>query len=60
MRKVYCSPVADVVELVVSAVIAASGAQGGTGVGIGPGTVSPDEAWADESRNAWSDIWDSM
>ena len=60
MRKVYCCPVADVVELVVTNMIAASDTQGGSGVGVGSGTVSPDEAWADESRNAWSDIWGLM
>ena len=60
MRKVYCSPVADVIELVAANVIAVSDTQGGAGVGVGSGTVSPDEAWADGSRNAWSDIWGTM
>ena len=60
MKRIYEQPLANLIELAAFEVIAVSVSQDETGVAIGSGTVNPDEAWADESRNAWFDIWGAM
>ena len=60
MKKNYKQPLATFVEISVSGVLAVSGDTGGAGSSIGSGTVNPEEAWTNEARGDWSDIWSAM
>ena len=57
MKREYEQPLVNYVALVPVGMLAASATGDGPGAGIGSGKVNPDEAWANEYRNTWSEMW---